>query len=72
MSNLVLIHRYGLNTNTDLTITLPRKKLNNFALGQICMNSIYGPNVEFNRDIGILNNLSGPLDTFLLGFYSNP
>ena len=72
MSNLVLNHRYGLNTNTDLTITLPRKKPNNFALGQICMNSIYGPYVEFNRDIGILNNLSGTLDTFLLGFYSNP
>ena len=68
MSNLVLNHRYGLNTNTDLTITLPRKKPNEFVLGQICMNSIYGPNVEFNGDIGILNNLSGPLDTFLLSF----
>ena len=68
MSNLVLNHRYGLNTNTDLTITFSRKKPNNFALGQICMNSIYGPNVEFNIDIVTLNNLSGPLDTFLLGF----
>jgi len=68
MSNLVLNHRYGLNTNIDLTIILPRKKPNEFALGQICMNSIYGPNVEFNGDIGILNNLSGPLDTLLLGF----
>jgi|MEHZ01.4.fsa_nt_MEHZ011289428.1_3 hypothetical protein len=68
MSNLVLNYRYGLNTNTDLTITFSRKKPNNFALGQICMNSIYGPNVEFNSDIVILNNLSGPLDTFLLGF----
>ena len=71
MSNLVLNHRYGLNTNTDLTITLPRKKPNEFVLGQICMNSIYGPNVEFNGDngdIGILNNLSEPLDMFLLGF----
>ena len=68
MSNLVLNHRYGLNTNTDLTITFSRKKPNNFALGQICMNSIYGPNVEFNNDIVTLNNLSGPLDTFLLGF----
>ena len=27
MSNLVFNHRYGLNTNTDLTITLPRKSL---------------------------------------------
>ena len=68
MSNLVLNYRYGLNTNTDLTITFSRKKPNNFALGQICMNSIYGPNVEFNSAIVILNNLSGPLDTFLLGF----
>ena len=68
MSNLVLNHRYGLNTNTDLTITFSRKKPNNFALGQICMNSIYGRNVEFNNDIVTLNNLSGPLDTFLLGF----
>jgi hypothetical protein len=68
MSNLFLNHRYGLNTNTDLTITFSRKKPNNFALGQICMNSIYGPNAEFNSDIVILNNLSGPLDTFLLGF----
>jgi|TARA_B110000459_G_scaffold12841_1_gene12697 hypothetical protein len=68
MSNLVLNYRYGLNTNTDLTITFSRKKPNNFALGQICMNSIYGPNVEFNSDIVTLNNLSGPLDTFLLGF----
>ena len=68
MSNLVLNYRYGLNINTDLTITFSRKKPNNFALGQICMNSIYGPNVEFNSDIVILNNLSGPLDTFLLGF----
>ena len=68
MSNLVLNYRYGLNTNTDLTIIFSRKKPNNFALGQICMNSIYGPNVEFNSDIVILNNLSGPLDTFLLGF----
>ena len=68
MSNLVLNHRYGLNTNTDLTIILPRKKPNEFALGQICMNSIYGPNVEFIGDIGILNNLSGTLDTFLLSF----
>ena len=68
MFNLVLNHRYGLNTNTDLTITFSRKKPNNFALGQICMNSIYGPNVEFNSDIVTLNNLSGPLDTFLLGF----
>ena len=71
MSNLVLNYRYGLNTNTDLTITFSRKKPNNFALGQICMNSIYGPNVEFNGDngdIGILNSLSGPLDTFLLSF----
>jgi hypothetical protein len=68
MSNLVLNYRYGLNTNTDLTITFSRKKPNNFALGPICMNSIYGPNVEFNSDIVILNNLSGPLDTFLLGF----
>jgi len=68
MSNLVLNHHYGLNTNTDLTITFSRKKPNNFALGQICMNSIYGPNVEFNSDIVTLNNLSGPLDTFLLGF----
>ena len=68
MSNLVLNHRYGLNTNTDLTITFSRKKPNNFALGQICMNSIYGPNVEFNSDIVTLNNRSGPLDTFLLGF----
>lgn len=68
MSNLVLNHRYGLNTNTDLTITFSRKKPNNFALGQICMNSIYGPNVEFNSDIVTLNNLFGPLDTFLLGF----
>ena len=68
MSNLVFNHRYGLNTNTDLTITFSRKKPNNFALGQICMNSIYGPNVEFNSDIVTLNNLSGPLDTFLLGF----
>ena len=68
MSNLVLNYRYGLNTNTDLTITFSRKKPNNFALGQICMNSIYGPNVEFNIDIVTLNNLSGPLDTFLLGF----
>lgn len=68
MSNLVLNYRYGLNTNTDLTITFSWKKPNNFALGQICMNSIYGPNVEFNSDIVILNNLSGPLDTFLLGF----
>ena len=68
MSNLVINYRYGLNTNTDLTITFSRKKPNNFALGQICMNSIYGPNVEFNIDIVTLNNLSGPLDTFLLGF----
>ena len=68
MSNLVLNYRYGLNTNTDLTITFSRKKPNNFALGQICMNSIYDPNVEFNSDIVTLNNLSGPLDTFLLGF----
>ena len=68
MSNLVINYRYGLNTNTDLTITFSRKKPNNFALGQICMNSIYGPNVEFNSDIVTLNNLSGPLDTFLLGF----
>ena len=68
MSNLVLNHRYGLNINIDLTIILPRKKPNEFVLGQICMNSIYGPNVEFNGDIGILNNLSGPLDTLLLGF----
>jgi hypothetical protein len=68
MSNLVLNHRYGLNTNTDLTIILPRKKPNEFALGQICMNSIYGLNIEFNGDIGILNSLSGPLDTFLLSF----
>ena len=68
MSNLVLNYRYGLNTNTDLTIAFSRKKPNNFALGQICMNSIYGPNVEFNSDIVTLNNLSGPLDTFLLGF----
>ena len=36
MSNLVLNHGYGLNTNTDFTITLSRKKPNNFALGQIC------------------------------------
>ena len=68
MSNLVLNHRYGLNINIDFTIILPRKKPNEFAPGQICMNSIYGPNVEFNSDIVILNNLSGPLDTFLLGF----
>jgi hypothetical protein len=68
MSNLVLNHRYGLNTNTDLTIILPRKKPNEFALGQICMNSIYGLNIEFNGDIGILNSLSEPLDTFLLSF----
>ena len=68
MSNLVLNYRYGLNTNTDLTITFSRKKPNNFALGQICMNSIYGLNIEFNGDIGILNSLSEPLDTFLLSF----
>ena len=35
MSNLVLNHRYGLNINIDLTIILPRKKPNEFALGQI-------------------------------------
>ena len=68
MSNLVLNHRYGLNINIDLTIILPRKKPNEFALGQICMNSIYGLNIEFNGDIGILNSLSEPLDTFLLSF----
>ena len=35
MSNLVLNHRYGLNINIDFTIILPRKKPNEFALGQI-------------------------------------
>jgi alkyl sulfatase BDS1-like metallo-beta-lactamase superfamily hydrolase len=64
LTNAVLVSRDGTDVDAGLTITLPRHMLSKFALDQIAIDAILGPNVVMEGDVNLLTELASLLDTF--------
>lgn len=64
LTNAVLVSRDGTDADAGLTITLPRHMLSEFALDQIAIDAVLGPNVVMEGDVNLLTELASLLDTF--------
>jgi alkyl sulfatase BDS1-like metallo-beta-lactamase superfamily hydrolase len=64
LSNAVLNNRDGLDPTANLTVTLPRLMLSEFALGQIGLDEISGEGVSMIGDPSRLAELASLLDSF--------
>ncbi len=64
LTNAVLVSRDGADPNAELNITLPRILMSEFALGQIGIDELLGPDVLLEGDVNVLSKLASLLDTF--------
>ena len=64
LSNSVLINRDGAATDADVTVTLSRTILSEFALGEIGLIELTASGAEIAGDADRLETLIGMLDTF--------
>ena len=64
LTNAVLISSAGTDEDAGLTITLPRLLLSEFALGQIGVGALSGPDVSMEGNLNLLAELASLLDTF--------
>ena len=64
LTNAVLVSRNGMDPDAELTITLPRLMLSEFALGQIGNDELLGPDVSMEGNVNVLSEMASLLDTF--------